>query len=111
MAKQAAGSEWLKQQLDLSGYRFTKRSFIGTQNKIEMAPNGTIDQQFGPKYAPGEDTVPAHLEFLLKYDDLNLDFLSSVFARVKKEELNAFISASPSGKYSRRLGFLYEWFL
>jgi hypothetical protein len=109
MAKQAVGSEWLKQQLDLRGYGITKRSFIGTQNKMEMAPDGTIDQQFGPKYATGEDTIPAHLEFLLKYDDLNLDFLSAVFARVDKEELNAFISASPSGKYSRRLGFLYEW--
>ncbi|WP_443944301.1 Fic family protein [Pedobacter sp. AW1-32] len=109
MAKNKVGSEWLKEHLNLEGYGVTKRSFIGTQNKIEMAADGTIDQQFGPKYAPGGNTVPNHLEFLLKYEDINFDFLSAVFARADRKELDKFISASPSGKYSRKLGFLYEW--
>ncbi|SMC79493.1 Fic family protein [Pedobacter nyackensis] len=109
MAKQVVGSEWLKQHLGLAGYQLTKRSFIGTQNKTEMAPDGTIDQQFGSKYIPTEDSMPAHLEFLLKYDDLNLDFLSAVFAHIDEQELIPYILRSPSGKYSRKLGFLYEW--
>ncbi len=109
MAKQAAGSEWLKQRLGLFGYQLTKRSFIGTQNRIEMMLDGTIDQQFGMKYAPEENSLLAHLEFLLKYDDLNLDFLDAVFRHVDEQDLIAFISASPGGRYSRKLGFLYEW--
>jgi Fic family protein len=109
MAKQAAGSTWLKQQLNLSGYQLSRRSFIGTQNKIEMASDGTIDQLFGAKYAPVENSIPAHIEFLLKYDDLNLDFLDAVFKHTGQQELVKFISSSPNGKYSRKLGFLYEW--
>ena len=109
MARQAAGSEWLKQQLNLSGYQLSKRSFIGTRNKVEIALDGSIDQQFGAKYAPHENSIPAHLEFLLKYDDLSLDFLDAVFRHVDEQELVAFISASPGGRYNRKLGFLYEW--
>lgn len=109
MSKRVVGSEWLKQKLSLSGYQLSKRSFIGTQNKIEVAPDGTIDQQFGTKYGPQEDSIPAHLEFMLKYDDLNLDFLDGVFRHVDEQDLVAFISAVPGGRYNRKLGFLYEW--
>lgn len=93
----------------MQGYQLSKRSFIGTQNKVEMAPDGTIDQQFGAKYAPKEDSIATHLEFLLKYDDLNLDFLDAVFRQADEQQLVAFISISPGGRYNRKLGFLYEW--
>lgn len=99
----------MKQKLNLSGHQLTKRSFIGTQNKVEFVLDGTVNQQFGAKYAPEEDSVQAHLEFLLKYDDLNLDFLDAVFRHVNEQELIGFISKSPGGKYNRKLGFLFEW--
>lgn len=109
MTDHVAGSEWLKRHLGLSSYRLSKRSFIGTQNKSEIAADGTIDQQFGAKYAPKEDSILTHLEFLLKYDDLNLDFLHAVFQHLDEQELVSFISVSPGGRYNRKLGFLYEW--
>lgn len=111
MAKQTVGSEWLKQHLSLTGFFLSKRSFIGSHNKIEVALDGAIDQQFGIKYAPKEDTIPEHLEFMLKYDDLNLDFLHAVFLQLNEEELIAFITARPSGRNTRKLGFLYEWLM
>jgi len=49
------------------------------------------------------------LEFSLKYDHLNFDFLKTVFQKIPVEEIVAFIGASPSGKYARRIGFLYEF--
>jgi Fic/DOC family len=109
MANQPAGSLWLKQELGLNHYRLTHRSFIGPRDKIEMALDGGIEQVYGPKYAPAEDTIPEHIEFLLKYDDLSLDFLQAVFVKTDEAELIAFLAKSPSGRYARKIGFLYEW--
>ena len=110
MANQPAGSLWLKQELGLNHYRLTHRSFIGPRDKIEMALDGGIEQVYGPKYAPAENSIPEHIEFLLKYDDLSLDFLHAVFVKTDEVELIAFLAKSPSGRYARKIGFLYEWF-
>jgi len=49
------------------------------------------------------------MEFGLKYDDLNLDFLKAVFRQISKTALEDFINRSPSGKNTRKIGFLYEF--
>ncbi|HEY4327623.1 MAG TPA: Fic family protein [Mucilaginibacter sp.] len=111
MANQPAGSLWLKQALGLNHHRLTHRSFIGARDKMEMARDGGIEQVYGPKYAPAEDSIPEHIEFLLKYDDLNLDFLHAVFLKTNETELIAFLAKSPFGRYARKIGFLYEWLM
>ncbi len=50
-----------------------------------------------------------HLEFAFKYDDLNLDFLKTVFKNIPDKDIVAFIEKSPSGRYARKIGFLYEF--
>lgn len=105
------GSEWLKQQLKLFDYELTHRSYIGTRNKMEVSPDGSVKQTYGPKYAPAENSIAAHIEFLLKYDDFSLEFLDAVFRKMDEDELTAFISASPNGRYTRKIGFLYEWLI
>lgn len=109
MANQPAGSLWLKQELGLNHYRITHRSYIGPRDKMEMALEGGIEQVYGPKYAPARNSTFEHIEFLLKYDDLSLDFLLAVFERIDEGELVAFIAKRPSGRYGRKIGFLYEW--
>jgi hypothetical protein len=109
MANKPAGSLWLKQELGLNHYRLTHRSYIGPRDKMEVALDGGIEQVYGPKYAPTEDSIPEHIEFLLKYDDLSLDFLNAVFAKTDEGELITFLAKSPSGRYARKIGFLYEW--
>src|SRR5690606_9175755 len=104
-----AGAEWLKQHLSLDDYWLTHRSYIGTRNKIEIALDGCVDQTYGPKYAPSENSIMAHIEFMLKYDDFSLDFFNAVFKHTDEEDLLAYISASPNGRYTRKIGFLYEW--
>jgi len=109
MANQPVGSLWLKQVLGLDHYRLTHRSFIGPRDRLEMALDGGIEQVYGPKYAPAENSISEHIEFLLKYDDLSLDFLQAVFGQTNEAELIAFLAKSPSGRYARKIGFLYEW--
>lgn len=109
MANFPAGSLWLKQKLALNHYRLTHRSYIGARDKIEIAFDTGVDRVYGPKYAPENERIPDHIEFMLKYDDLNLDFLYAVFVRTDENELIAFLAKSPSGRYARKMGFLYEW--
>lgn len=103
------GSQWLKEKYDLSGYVLTHCSFIGSYNAIEVTNKGNIEQVYTKRYALVKDTPLFHLEFLLKYDDLHLPFLQAVFNKIAIEEVQEFIEESPSGKYARRIGFLFEF--
>jgi Fic family protein len=109
MAVSPAGNEWLKTHYHLSGYSFRHSSFIGNNYSIELTAKGNIEEIYGFKYAPSEDTALEHIAFSLKYDDLNLDFLKTVFQNIHKTEIINFIKKSPSGKYARKIGFLFEF--
>jgi Fic family protein len=84
-------------------------SFVRRQGGIhaESAAGRTV-RTFPTAYTP-DPATPAQLEFALKYDGVNLEVLRAVFERTDPGELTAWIRATPTGKYSRRLWFLYEW--
>lgn len=104
-----AGSEWLKQHFKMSNYSFSHSSYISNKHSIEYTSKGNIEEVYGPKYAPQEESALAHIEFSLKYDDLNLDFLQAVFVKVPLPEIIYYIENAPTGKYARKIGFLYEF--
>jgi Fic family protein len=109
MAIKPAGYQWLKEHFNLKQFQLTHCSFIGTNPSIELTSKGNIEQVYGRKYAPAEDTPMLHLEFSLKYDDLNLDLLNTLFRKISLREVVDYIESAPSGKYARKLGFLYEF--
>lgn len=111
MTSRSIGSQWLKEKYNLTGYILTHCSFIGSNDSIEVTNKGNIEQVYGRKYATAEDTPLLHLEFSLKYDDLNLPFLKGVFEKIATEDIERFIEESPSGKYARRIGFWYEFLM
>lgn len=49
------------------------------------------------------------LEFALKYEGLNLAILACLFQVVPASELSGYVHSKPTGKYARRLWFLYEY--
>jgi hypothetical protein len=51
----------------------------------------------------------AHIVFYLKYDDINLDFLKSVFSCLSVQDVAHYIQKKPKGRYERRIGLLYEY--
>ena len=69
---------------------------------------GVVEEVFPVKYWPG-DTLGDHLEFALKYDGTNLAILASLFEVMATEELLTYVQSRPTGKYARRLWFLYEF--
>jgi hypothetical protein len=61
-----------------------------------------------PRHAPSPD-LEGHLTFALKYEGLDLAVLKRLFAAVPPAEIEAIVRAKPTGSYSRRIWFLYEW--
>lgn len=66
-----------------------------------------IESIYPSHYWPGE-SVGEHLEFALKYDGVNLGILSALFEKADENDITAYISSKPTGKYARRVWFLYE---
>lgn len=102
------GNEWLKLHYKLSTYILTHSSYIGSNESIELNSKGNVNQVYGIKYDV-EDTPLNHVEFGLKYDDFNLDFLKTVLERITENEIELYVAGSPGSKYSKRIGFLFEF--
>lgn len=61
-----------------------------------------------PRYAPRQ-TLEGHLTFALKHEGLDLAVLKRLFVALDPSEVEALVSAKPTGRYARRIWFLYEW--
>ena len=104
----AAGYEALIARYELAVIPNWHRSFVATSgpHRIEMTA-GITEEVLTSKYWPG-DSLGDHLEFALKYDGTNLAILASLFQVVPQTEFLAYVNSKPTGKYARRLWFVYE---
>ena len=85
------------------------RSLVTTGGIHRIDSSGSvIEEIYPPKYWPG-DTLGDHLEFAFKYDGTNLAILASLFQVVEEAEILKYVRSKPTGKYVRRLWFLYEF--
>ncbi len=72
-------------------------------------PSSTPDWlMLTPRHRP-ESTLTGHLQFAFRWEGLDLGVLSALFGRVAQMEITAIVRATPTGAFSRRLWFLYEW--
>ena len=105
----------------LAGYAFLiekyRLSVLQNWHTSSVSPTGTlrstiqdgqVESVYPQSYWPG-DRTGEHLEFALKYDGVNLGILSALFEAVTPDEIMAWISSKPTGKYARRIWFLYEF--
>lgn len=104
-----AGYAALIERYDLDVISNWHRSYIASANIHRVALRfGIIEEEFPYRYWPGED-LGDHLEFALKYDGINLAILDSLFVKLAEEDFIAYLRSRPTGKYARRLWFLYEF--
>ncbi len=103
------GFSWLQEKLDIKGFRLTHESYIGTADKTELSSINTVIRTFKSKYDVNIDNPMSHLEFALKYDDLNLAFIKEIFTSIEHQTIVDYIKAKPNRKYPRIIGFLYEF--
>jgi hypothetical protein len=105
----AAGYEYLLKKYALAGMPNWHRSAVATTGThYSKFHNGFVDEVFRTQYWPGEK-VGDHLEFALKYDGVNLGLLGRIFEKTSQDELSEYIKSRPTGKYTRRIWFFYEF--
>ena len=72
--------------------------------------NGVLEEIYPAKYWPGEQ-LGDHLEFALKYDGVNLRALELIFKAAPEFEITTYIKSKPTGKYTRKIWFFYEFLI
>lgn len=65
-------------------------------------------QVYTPKHLP-PDTLGGQLTFALKYEAVDLAVLHQLFLKTGAHTIKEIILKEPTGQYSRRLWFFYEW--
>ena len=76
--------------------------------KKSTIQDGQVETIYPQSYWPGERTVD-HLEFALKYDGINMAILAVLFQTIDAEEITAWVASKQTGKYARKIWFLYEY--
>ncbi len=106
----AAGYEALIKRYDLDVIPNWHSSFVARETQVHKIEKerGTVKELYPERYWPGE-SAGEQLEFALKYDGINLAILFSVFEAMSEEELLRYLYSKPTGKYARRLWYLYEF--
>lgn len=82
-------------------------SAIGTKHRIIEEAGWRI---YTPRHAPVA-SLEGHLTFALKNEGLDLAVLKRLFLVIEEKEIAALVRQTPTGVYTRRLWFLYEWLL
>lgn len=65
-------------------------------------------QVFTSRHQP-DDNLYKQLVFALKYEGVNLLVLKKLFEKLTQNEILHLIESEPTGIYSRKIWFLYEW--
>ncbi|QOZ66559.1 Fic family protein [Bradyrhizobium arachidis] len=80
---------------------------IGSKHRVIEQDGWRI---YTPRHAP-DASLEGHLTFALKYEGLDLAVLKRLFLAVKEGDIAELVRQKPTGLYTRRLWFLYEWLL
>jgi hypothetical protein len=104
-----AGYAALTKRYDLDVIPNWHRSLVAATGTHRIdSTGGVIEEVYPSKYWPG-DTPADHLEFALKYDGTNLSILACLFQKMEEQDFLGYVRSKPTGKYARRLWFLYEF--
>ena len=82
-------------------------ALISERNKLYNVEGWLV---FPPRYKP-EESLYRQLVFALKYEGINLLFFKKLFLGLDKTQIVELLSIEPTGQYSRKIWFLYEWLM
>lgn len=101
------GYTWLISHFKLKARPLLHSSFIGTRQALRELADGSLEERYVSRYDPGDDPLD-HIVFALKYDGLDLDIIGKAFQQISPEKVAEFVSRTPTGKYSKQIGFWFE---
>jgi len=104
-----AGYDYLIEKYQIKVIQQNHISIISDSNIFRTNNNdGVTEEIFPNSYWPGTADFD-QLEFALKYDGINLGIIFSLFEVIDQKELISYIKSKPTGKYARRIWFLFEY--
>ena len=105
------GYLWLSRTFKVKAAQpFAVQSEIG-RSRITSSEGDTRLEVYTEIYRPGA-ALSEHLTFAFKYEGIHLEFLARLFQLPDvKLELEKWITNEPTGAYSRRACFFYEWLM
>lgn len=101
------GTLWLIERFKPASLLVSQRSHVGGKRSSATSADGQVEEIYPKSYWPG-DTPLDHVSFALRYEPVSLDLLNHVFDSLPAPEVERYIARNPTGKYARRIGFLYE---
>jgi len=107
MSRRAVGTSWLIDHFKTAPVVRSQYSWIAGKRASTTSADGTVEEIYPKSYWPGEEPLD-QVAFALKYEPISLDLLHQIFMLMSAREVDRYIAANPSGKYARRIGFLYE---
>ena len=107
------GYKAICEQLRLNTLSNYRESYIAKQGRGKTIIEQHREIHIYPKsYAlQNEDDLLANLEFALKYDGINLEIIKALFEKIEKNKIVTHIKKQPTGIYSRKIWYLYEFLM
>jgi len=91
-------------------YRWSYAGPKWEKRKVKI-DNQYLSLHFYPRSFLLENDPFQHLEFALKHEGLNLLIIKKFFANIPQDKIVDYILSSPTGKYARKVWFLFEWLM
>ena len=83
-------------------------SLISIKNRKYTANGWSV---YTPTHQP-EDNLYKQLVFAIRYEGVNLLFFKKLFEHLSEKEVVTIVTeVEPTGQYSRKIWFLYEWLM
>ena len=91
-------------------YRWSYAGPKWEKRKVKI-DNQYLSLHFYPRSFLIENDPFRHLEFALKHEGLNLFIIKKCFLHLHQDKIVNYILSSPTGKYARKVWFLFEWLM
>jgi Fic family protein len=102
------GAAWLATIFDVTPMaRLHVLSQVGGRRSTQVE-DGFRLETYTENMRPAKDGA-SNLQFHLRHEVPNLEFLTRLFIKVGPVMVQDWVNTEPTGQYSRRAAFLYEW--
>jgi hypothetical protein len=106
---QPIGQAWLRRELNLPAPPSGSESFVvAGARRTEI--HGANAVEFYPRQYSIESTIVAHLRFALRHEPLDLGIIAATMKTIDARVLEAWLRGEPTGGFSRRAWFFFEYF-
>lgn len=102
------GYRWLAEHYGLVPVQTFRIDSAIAKSRFTVREDGAVHEYYPVATRPA-DTLAGHLTFAFKHEGIHLEFLARLFGSLPTADLEAWVSAEPTGQYARRAGFFFEY--